>query len=75
MYELERTGARHPGRKVLIPSRKEICAVENPPYIKANHLKVTPAIILMQDGTVREPSGEVDHPGPLKRIQKKTYCR
>jgi thioredoxin 1 len=40
--------------KALNLKIEEIDAVENPQYIKDYQLKVTPTIILIQDGTVRE---------------------
>ncbi len=40
--------------KVLGIIIEEIDAVANPQYIKDYQLKVTPTIILIQDGTVRE---------------------
>lgn len=40
--------------KVLGVIIEEIDAVANPQYIKDYQLKVTPTIILIQDGTVRE---------------------
>ena len=63
-------------KKVLFLNREEIDAVENPPYIIKYHLKVTPTIILLQDGIVRERFEGVVHPGQLKETQKKiTYDR
>jgi len=40
--------------KVLSITIEQIDAVENPQYIKDYQLKVTPTIVLVQDGTVRE---------------------
>ena len=40
--------------KLLSITIEEIDAVENPQYIKDYQLKVTPTIVLVQDGTVRE---------------------
>jgi hypothetical protein len=53
-------------KKVLILNREEIDAVENPPYINKDPLKEIPAIILLQDGTVREQFKGVVHPEQLK---------
>jgi thioredoxin 1 len=50
---------------------EEIDAVENPQYIKEYQLKVTPTIILLQDGTIRERFEGVVHPEQLKETLKK----
>ena len=50
---------------------EEIDAIENPQYIKEYQLKVTPTIIIVQDGTVRERFEGVVHPEQLKETLKK----
>jgi thioredoxin 1 len=47
--------------KVLHLPIKEIDAIENPQYIKDYQLKVTPTIVLLQDGIVRERFEGVVH--------------
>jgi thioredoxin 1 len=46
-------------------------AVQNPQWIKDYHLKVTPTIILVQDGTVRERFEGVVHQEQLVAAIKK----
>ena len=46
---------------------EETDAVKNPEYVKEYTPKVTPAIIILQDGTIREWFGGVVHPEPLKK--------
>jgi thioredoxin 1 len=50
---------------------EEIDAVENPHYIKDYQLKVTPTVILLQDGIVRERFEGVVHPEQLQETFKK----
>ena len=47
--------------KALSIRIEEIDAVENPQYIKDYQLKVTPTIVLLQDGIVRERFEGVVH--------------
>ena len=57
--------------KVLGLKIEEIDAIANPQYIKEYQLKVTPTIILLQDGTVRERFEGLVHPERLKETLKK----
>jgi thioredoxin 1 len=57
--------------KFLSITIEEIDAVENPQYIKDYQLKVTPTIVLVQDGTVRERFEGVVHREPLLETFKK----
>lgn len=57
--------------KVLGLKIEEIDAVEKPQYIKEYQLKVTPTIILLQDGIVRERFEGLVHPEQLKETLKK----
>ena len=50
---------------------EEVDAVENPQYVKEYHLKVTPTIILLQDGIVRERFEGVVHQEQLVETLKK----
>ena len=50
---------------------EEIDAVKNPHYIKDYQLKVTPTVILLQDGIVRERFEGVVHPEQLQEAFKK----
>jgi thioredoxin 1 len=50
---------------------EEIDAVKNPHYIKDYQLKVTPTVILLQDGIVRERFEGVVHPEQLQETFKK----
>ena len=50
---------------------EEIDAVQNPHYIKEYQLKVTPTIILLQEGIVRERFEGVVHPEQLQETFKK----
>lgn len=53
--------------KVSCLKIEETDAVKNPEYVKEYTPKVTPAIIILQDGTIRERFGGVVHPEPLKK--------
>ncbi len=57
--------------KALGLTIEEIDAVENPQYIKDYQLKVTPTIILLQDGIVRERFEGVVHREQLLDTFKK----
>jgi thioredoxin 1 len=57
--------------KALSLTIEEIDAVENPRYIKDCQLKVTPTIILLQDGIVRERFEGVVHREQLLDTLKK----
>lgn len=50
---------------------EEIDAVENPQYIREYNLTVTPTIIVLQDGAVRERFEGVVHPEQLAETLKK----
>jgi thioredoxin 1 len=57
--------------KLLSITIEKIDAVENPQYIKDYQLKVTPTIVLVQDGTVRERFEGVVHREQLLETFKK----
>jgi len=57
--------------KLLSLKIEEIDAVENPQYIKDYQLKVTPTIIFLQDGTVRERFEGVVHKEQLLETFRK----
>jgi thioredoxin len=57
--------------KLLSITIEKIDAVENPQYIKEYQLKVTPTIVLVQDGTVRERFEGVVHREQLLETFKK----
>jgi thioredoxin 1 len=50
---------------------EEIDAVKNPQYIREFQLKVTPTIVILQDGAVRERFEGVVHPEQLLGALKK----
>ncbi len=50
---------------------EEIDAVSNPEYIKKYQLKVTPTIIVLQDGAVKERMEGVVHREQLEMTLKK----
>jgi thioredoxin 1 len=50
---------------------EEIDAVQNPQYIKDYQLKVTPTIVVVLDGNVRERFEGVVHPEQLNAAIKK----
>jgi thioredoxin 1 len=57
--------------KLLSITIEKIDAVENPQYIKDYQLKVTPTIVLVQDGNVRERFEGVVHRELLLETFKK----
>jgi thioredoxin 1 len=57
--------------KALGVTIEEIDAVQNPQYIKDYNLKVTPTIVLLKDGEVRERFEGVVHPEQLGVVIKK----
>jgi len=57
--------------KALSLTIEEIDATQNPQYIKEYQLKVTPTIVVIQDGTVRERFEGLVHPERLKETLKK----
>ena len=57
--------------KVLGLNIEEIDAVENPQYIIEFQLKMTPKIVILQDGIVRGRFERPAHPEQLKETQKK----
>jgi len=57
--------------KALSLTIEEIDATQNPQYIKEYQLKVTPPIVVIQDGTVRERFEGLVHPERLKETLKK----
>ena len=57
--------------KALSLTIEEIDATQNPQYIKEYQLKVTPTIVVIQDGTVRERFEGLVHPEQLKETLKK----
>lgn len=67
----EQKPINHEVEKALGLKIEEIDAVENPQYIKDYQLKVTPTIVLVQDGTVRERFEGVVHREKLLETFKK----
>jgi len=57
--------------KALNLKIEEIDAIENPRYVKEYGLKVTPTILILQDGTVRERFEGVVFPEQLLETLKK----
>ena len=57
--------------KALSLTIEEIDATQNPQYIKEYQQKVTPPIVVIQDGTVRERFEGLVHPERLKETLKK----
>ena len=57
--------------KALSLTIEEIDATANPQYIKDYELKVTPTIVILQDGIVRERFEGLVHPERLKETLKK----
>ena len=57
--------------KALSLTIEEIDATQNPQYIKEYQLKVTPTIVVIQDGTVRERFEGLVHPERLQETLKK----
>jgi thioredoxin 1 len=57
--------------KALSLTIEEIDATANPQYIKDYQLKMTPTIIIVQDGTVRERFEGLVQPERLKETLKK----
>jgi len=57
--------------KALSLTIEEIDAIANPQYIKDYQLKVTPTIVIIQDGSVRERFGGLVQPERLKETLKK----
>jgi thioredoxin 1 len=57
--------------KALNITIEEIDAVENPQHIRDYHLKVTPTIIIVQDGIARERFEGVVHQEQLRETLKK----
>jgi thioredoxin 1 len=68
---MEQEPINREAEKVLGLTIEEIDAVENPQYIKEYTLKVTPTIILIQDGIVRERFEGVVHREQLEQTFRK----
>lgn len=67
----EQKPVNHEVEKALGLRIEEIDAVENPQYINDYQLKVTPTIVVVQDGTVRERFEGRVSPEQLKETLKK----
>lgn len=57
--------------KKLPVSIEEIDVIENPQYVKEYQLKVTPTIVIVQDGMVKERFEGVVQPERLEGVLKK----
>jgi len=57
--------------KILNVDIEEIDAVKNPQYIKEYQLKVTPTIVVIKDGAVKERLEGVVHSEQLESTLKK----
>jgi len=68
---MEQEPINREAEKVLSLTIEEIDAVENPQYVKDYNLKVTPTIILIQDGIVRERFEGVVHQEQLLETFRK----